>query len=190
MTDARITDAQQQDLCACEESKTNVIQVLNKARSMELLSIHQYMQQHYDLSDKDYGKFAANLKLIAIDEMRHAEEFAERIKELDGEPCTELSGRVIKGQDVKAVFPYNDNLEIDTMKKYNEFLKLCRDNGDGISARLFEDILKEEQEHENYFKDSAEHIEELGNSYLSKIAGTSSETGLGDHGFAINGKLD
>ena len=59
-----------------------VIAVLNKARAMELQAVHQYMNQHYGLDDMDYGELAANLKLIAIDEMRHAEQFAERIKEL------------------------------------------------------------------------------------------------------------
>jgi bacterioferritin len=48
---------------------------------MELHAIAQYMNQHYNLDDRDYGDMAAKIKLIAIDEMRHAEMFAERIKE-------------------------------------------------------------------------------------------------------------
>ena len=71
------------------QRKKNVIEVLNKARAMELLAIAQYMNQHYNLDDMDYGEMAAKVKLIAIDEMRHAEMFAERIKELAGEPTTE-----------------------------------------------------------------------------------------------------
>ena len=67
-----------------EQKKKNVIEVLNKARSMELHAIHQYMNQHYNLDDMDYGELAAKVKLIAIDEMRHAEMLAERIKELGG----------------------------------------------------------------------------------------------------------
>ncbi len=63
-----------------EEKKAKVIEVLNKARSMELQAIHQYMNQHYNLDDRDLGELAKNIKLIAIDEMRHAESFAERIK--------------------------------------------------------------------------------------------------------------
>ena len=65
-----------------ETRKANVVEALNKARSMELHAIHQYMNQHYNLDDMDYGELAANMKLIAIDEMRHCEMFAERIKEL------------------------------------------------------------------------------------------------------------
>ena len=46
-----------------------VIEVLNKARSMELYAVHQYMNQHYNLDDLDYGEFASKIKLIAIDEI-------------------------------------------------------------------------------------------------------------------------
>ena len=49
---------------------------MNKARTMELFAIHQYMNQHYNVDNMDYGDLAAKKKLIAIDEMRHAEMFA------------------------------------------------------------------------------------------------------------------
>ena len=82
---------------------------------MELHAIHQYMNQHYDLVDRDYGELAANVKLIAIDEMRHAEMFAERIKELGGEPTTEMADKVARGQEVDAMFPMDAGLEDATM---------------------------------------------------------------------------
>ena len=66
-----------------QATRQKIIEVLNKARSMELQAIHQYMNQHYNLDDMDYGELAANVKLIAIDEMRHAEMFAERRCETD-----------------------------------------------------------------------------------------------------------
>ena len=53
---------------------------------MELHAIHQYMTQHYDLDNMDYGDMAMKIKLIAIDEMRHAEMLADRIEELGGSP--------------------------------------------------------------------------------------------------------
>ena len=56
---------------------------------MEIQAIHQNMYPHYRLDDMDYGELAANVKLIALDEMRHSEAFAERINELGGEPTTE-----------------------------------------------------------------------------------------------------
>ncbi|MGD9083819.1 MAG: bacterioferritin [Desulfobacterales bacterium] len=171
-----------------EKRTQKVIEVLNKARAMELQAIHQYMNQHYNLDDLDYGELAAKLKLIAIDEMRHAETFAERIKELGGEPVTGHDGIVKKGQAVEGVFPFDANLEDHTIEVYNEFLLVCRENGDSISMKIFEEIIDEEQLHYNYFDNVDNHIKKLGDTYLAKIAGTSSSTGLGPSGFAVSGE--
>lgn len=110
-----------------ETRKANVVEALNKARSMELHAIHQYMNQHYNLDDMDYGELAANMKLIAIDEMRHCEMFAERIKELGGEPTSEVAGKVVKGQEVKAIYSSDSDSEDDTIFVYNELRKVCVD---------------------------------------------------------------
>jgi len=166
-----------------EQRKKKVIEVLNKARSMELQAIHQYMNQHYNLADMDYGDLAAKLKLIAIDEMRHAEMFAERIKELTGEPTADLAGKVEKGQKVEVIFPFDAHLEDDTMDIYNQFLLVCRENGDSTSIKLFETIVDEEQIHFNYFDNVSDHIKKLGASYLSQIAGTPAYTGPPSKGF-------
>lgn len=166
--------------------KDMVVEALNKARGMELYAISQYMNQHYNLDDDDFGKFAANLKLIAIDEMRHAEMFAERIKELDGEPTTAMEEKPVKGQDVKVVFGFNEGVEDHTIEVYNQLMQLCRDNGDNVSAKLFEGIIVEEQEHSSYFGNEAKHIKRLGDTYLSQVAGTPSSTGGFSKGFSLN----
>ena len=168
-----------------QERREKVIEVLNKARALELQAIHQYMNQHYNLDDMDYGELAAKVKLIAIDEMRHAEAFAERVKELGGEPTTEKAGSVKKRQAVEEIFPFDSEQEEETVEVYNQFLQVCRENGDSISMKLFEQIIDEEQIHMNYFDNVASHIKKLGQAYLARIAGTPASTGLGPSGFAI-----
>ncbi len=163
--------------------REKVIEVLNKARAMELHAIVQYMNQHYNLDDMDYGDMAAKVKLIAIDEMRHAEMFAERIKELGGEPTTEPAAKAVKGQGVDVIFSFDAKLEDDTIDAYNQFLSLCRDSGDSGSAKIFEAIIDEEQVHYNYFDNVNSHIDKLGQVYLAQVAGTPSETGLQTMGF-------
>jgi bacterioferritin len=54
--------------------------------------------------------------------------------------------------------------------------------------KLFEDVINEEQIHYNYFDNVGSHIEKLGDTYLAKIAGTPSSTGLGPSGFAVSGE--
>ena len=168
-----------------EERVKAVIEVLNKARGMELHAIHQYMNQHYNLDNMDFGELAAKVKLIAIDEMRHAEMFAERVKELAGEPVTESGSKVQKGQKVQEVFSFDAKLEDNTIDVYNQFATVCRENGDSISMKVFETIINEEQIHYNYFDNVDGHIKTLGDTYLAKIAGTPASTGLTPKGFAI-----
>ena len=167
-----------------EERSNAVIDVLNQARAMEIFAIQQYMNQHYNLDDMDYGDLAAKVKLIAVDEMRHAEMFAERIKELDGEPIAGDDNVVERGQAITKIFPFNATLEDDTIDSYNRFLLACRDNGDSTSMKLFETIIDQEQLHFNYFDDIREHIERLGDVYLAQIAGTPATSGLNSPGFA------
>ncbi|HCF05966.1 MAG: bfr [Desulfomicrobiaceae bacterium] len=170
-----------------EERRAKVIDALNQARGMELYAITQYMNQHYGLDAMDYGELAAKVKLIAIDEMRHAEMFAERIKELGGEPTTDPLGSLKKGQGVREIFPFDATLEDDTIDQYNQFVLVCRECGDSVSLKLFETIIEEEQAHMNYFDNVGNHIATLGDTYLSKIAGTSASTGPATKGFVLGG---
>ena len=153
------------------EERSKVIDALNIARGMELYAIHQYMNQHYFLDDADYGKLATVVKKIAIDEMKHAEEFAERIKNLGGDPCTGHTERIITAKDVRDIYGFDAKVEDGTIAKYNEFIKICREHNDQVTANIFEKIVDVEWEHYNYFDDVDRHIRELKESYLARMAG-------------------
>ena len=133
-----------------------VIDALNTARGMELQAISQYMVQHYTLDEMDYGKLCAYQKLIAIDEMRHAEKFAERVKELGGAPNCEKAGPI---------------------EVYDKFAKLCHECGDATTASIFEDVIREEEIHLGYYQQTANHIDKLGDAFLAKYAATSKHSG-------------
>ena len=183
MAKAKAKTAKAKSKSPVQKRRQAVIDVLNKARAMELTAIGQYMNQHYGLDDMDFGELAGQVKLIAIDEMRHAEMFAERIKELGGEPTIDKAGPVEKGQAVEAIFPFDALEEDKAITAYNKFLNICREVGDSVTAKIFEVVIDEEQAHYNYFDNVAGHIERLGAVYLAKIAGTSSATGLNTMGF-------
>ena len=57
------------------------------------------VQPNYNLDDMDYGEMAAKIKLVAIDEIRHAEMFAGRIKELGGRTGHRKAGRRLPGRN-------------------------------------------------------------------------------------------
>ncbi len=159
------------------DNRKKVIDALNKARSMELQAIHQYMIQHYLLDGMDYGKLCAYMKLIAIDEMRHAEKFAERIEALGGTATCDNAGPIEQPQTIKQIYPFDVNMEENTISTYAELAEVCDKCGDHPSADLFHEIIKEEAVHLGYYQDTQKHIDTLGDAYLAQVAGTSKHSG-------------
>ncbi|MDR3111288.1 MAG: hypothetical protein LBU65_16590 [Planctomycetaceae bacterium] len=158
-----------------DDKRAKVIAALNEARAMELQAIYQYMNHHYSLDDWDYGTLAVKMKKIAIDEMRHAEQFAERIKDINGNAGSEPIGKITHGHTIDNLYPFDAAAEEDTIERYNALMIECRESGDSVSATLFEKIINEEQDHFNYFDNTATHIKELKTSFLAKAAGTASD---------------
>jgi len=148
-----------------------VIDLLNAARSRELHAITQYMAQHYELEDQDFGKLATKFKEIAIQEMKHAEKLAERILFLKGEPTSKPDAVAKKGQTIQEMLKTNMGLEATAMKMYNEASVTCAAEKDQVSKEIFEELLKDEEEHYNYFENVKDHIDKLGAAYLATLTG-------------------
>jgi bacterioferritin len=148
-----------------------VIDLLNEARSRELTAITQYMAQHYELEDQDYGKLAKVMKEIGIQEMKHAEALAERILFLKGTPTTKPDAVAKKGEEIPAMLATDIALEAQAIKMYNEAAGICAQEKDQISKQLFEKLLGEEEDHLNQFENIQGHIEKLGAAYIVTLAG-------------------
>ena len=148
-----------------------VIDLLNQAREREIGAISQYMIHHYELEDKDFGKLASKLKETAIAEMKHAEKLAERILFLKGEPTSKPDGLSKKGQKIAEMLNTNMALEAAAMKMYNEASLVCAAEKDQISKELFEELLKDEEDHFNYFENVKDHLDKLGAAYLTTLIG-------------------
>jgi bacterioferritin len=146
-----------------------VIGLLNEAREKELTAISQYMTHHYELEDCDFGKLASKLKEIGIAEMKHAEKLAERILFLDGEASTKPDGVAKKGQEILDMLKTNIGLESQAIKMYNEAALVCAAEKDQISKELFEELLKDEEDHLNTFENIRDHVEKLGAPYLATL---------------------
>jgi bacterioferritin len=129
------------------------------------------MAQHYELEDSDFGKLASKFKEIGIAEMKHAEKLAERILFLKGEPTSKPDGVAKKGQKIPEMLTTNMALESAAMKMYNEAAMVCAAEKDQISKELFEELLKDEEDHFNYFENVKDHIGKLGAAYLATLVG-------------------
>ena len=148
-----------------------VVQLLNDARARELLAISQYMVHHYELEDADFGKLGSKMKVVAIEEMKHAEDLAERILFVGGEVVTKPSGEAKKGQAIADMLKTDIEIEDDAIKMYNEAAKVCAAEGDHISKQIFEKLLADEEEHLDMFQNILNHVQKIGDAYLATLTG-------------------
>jgi len=139
-----------------------VIDLLNQARARELTAIIQYMAQHYELEDQDFGKLAGKLKETGIAELKHAEKLAERILFLNGGPTSKPDGLAKKGQQITEMLNTDIGLEAAAVKMWNEAAITCAAEKDQISKQLFEELLKDEEGHLDMFENIKDHIDKLG----------------------------
>jgi len=148
-----------------------VVELLNAARAGELTAILQYMAQHYELENQDYGKLAKFLKKTAITEMKHAELLADRILFLGGVPTSKPDAEAKKGQSITDMLATDIALEADAIGKYNASAKACAEALDHVSKDIFEKLLGDENGHLDEFQNLKEHADQLGAAWLAQQTG-------------------
>jgi bacterioferritin len=134
-----------------------LLELLNKAIARELQVSIQYMWQH--VLWKGVKGFAVKdeLKKIAIVEMKHAEEIAERLAYLGGIPTTKPDP-IFVGENLKEMLEKDKEDEENAIKLYKEIIKKAEEEGDITTADLFKKILADEEEHHDTFTGLLEEV--------------------------------
>lgn len=123
---------------------------LNDAIAREIQVSVQYMWQHVTVRGVNAEAVGGVFKKIAITEMKHAEEIAERLDYLGGVPTTKPTPITV-GSNLKEMLSIDKKAEEEAISLYKEIIKLAEKEGDVVTKRLFEQILADEEEHHNQF---------------------------------------
>jgi bacterioferritin len=127
-----------------------LLELLNKGIARELRVSIQYMWQHV-LAKGIEGAIVENLfREIAIAEMKHAEDLAERLVFLDGVPTTSYEPVHI-GHTLADMLKENVQAEEEAISLYKEAIQVASKEGDFTTRRLLEEILSQEEEHLDTF---------------------------------------
>ena len=106
----------------------------------------QYMWQHVLVTGIKGAVAEDVFKEIAITEMKHAEEIAERLAYLGGTP-TVKPDPIVVGSDLEEMLRLDEKAEEEAIILYKQTIKVASDENDFTTRRLFEEILAEEEEH-------------------------------------------
>lgn len=129
-------------------AKKELIDALNQDLALELGAITQYMWHHAMAEGKESPAISDLFKKISIVEMKHAEAFAERIVYLGGTPITKPA-EIKMGGDLKKMMEDDLAGERHAIKQYKAHRKLAIELDDPITARMLEEIIRDEEEHDD-----------------------------------------
>jgi bacterioferritin len=127
-----------------------LLELLNKGIARELQVSIQYMWQHILVRGIKSVAVEGIFKDIAVTEMKHAEEIAERLAYLGGTP-TIKPDPIFVGSDLEEMLKLDEKAEEEAVTLYKTTIKVAREEDDVTTRRLFEKILAEEEEHIDTF---------------------------------------
>lgn len=139
-----------------------VIEYLNKGLRSELTAINQYWLHYRILDNWGFRDLAKKWKAESIEEMHHADKFAERILFLEGFPNMQVLDPLRIGQTVKEVMECDLAAEIDARNLYQEAATYCHSVKDYVSRDLFESLMKDEEHHIDFLETELDLIKKVG----------------------------
>lgn len=136
-----------------------VYTVLNAALASEIICVLRYQQHYYMTTSVYQEQLQALFKEHWQDEQQHLEAIAERIKQLGGVPNLNPEGITKRGfSSFSSGHTLADLLREDLLaervviKIYSDIIAFFG-AADPVSRRLFEDILKDEEDHADEIAD-------------------------------------
>ena len=146
-----------------------VIDYLNKALYNELTAINQYFLHAKMLKNWGLKELAEHEYHESIDEMKHADQLADRILFLEGLPNFQALGKLRIGEGPVEIFECDLALEMDAVPLLREAIAYCESVSDFVSRALLADILESEEEHIDWIETQLELVARLGEqNYLAR----------------------
>ncbi|MFI0486272.1 bacterioferritin [Actinomadura sp. 9N215] len=152
------------------EGDREIIGLLNEQLTAELTAINQFFLHAKMQQDWGYTRIAEHTRSESHDEMKHAERLTERILFLEGMPNYQKLNPLRIGQNVPEQLRGDLALELENVARLRPGIELMRARGDVTSARIFEEILADEEEHVDYLETELGLTDSLGESnYLQRL---------------------
>ena len=157
------------------KGEPKVIERLNEALKLELGAINQYWLHYRLTADWGYAKFAKKEREESIEEMQHADKLIDRIIFLEGHPNLQTVAPLYIGQDIKEVLECDLKGEYEAREHYKESREICRDLGDYVSMKIFEELLTDEEGHIDFLETQLDLLAKIGEERYAMLNAVSAD---------------
>ncbi|WP_165170146.1 MULTISPECIES: bacterioferritin [unclassified Adlercreutzia] len=138
-----------------------LIDTLNDLLADELTAINQYMLHAEMCEDWGYAQLHEEYERRAITEMRHAEKLMARILFLEGTPVVSKLNKMTIGATVPEQVDNDHELELETVRRYNEAIVLAGEVLDYATRDMLTEILSDEDRHVDEIEELQDQIEQM-----------------------------
>ena len=139
-----------------------VVDLLNDALTFELSVTNTYFLHARMLDNWGLSKLGKVFYDISIDEMKDADALINRILMFDGHPNVQKLNAITIGESAEEMLRLALESEKAAVKQFNASAQECHDLGDHGTASVFEEMVRDEESHADYFESQLDAIELVG----------------------------
>lgn len=152
-----------------QPASPRVVELLNEALTFELTVTNTYFLHARMLDNWGLGKLGKVFYDLSIDEMRDADDLINRILMFDGHPNVQRLGAITVGETAEEMLTLALDSEKIAVASFNASAQECHDLGDHGTAAVFEEMVRDEEKHADWFEAQLDAIERVGlQQYLAQ----------------------
>lgn len=135
---------------------------LQKALSMELTAVHQYLLHAHVLEDLGLTTLAAKMREEMQEELGHAGRFIDRILFLEGDPKVSEDKAARRADTLKELFEADLADEHEAIAFYTKAANEAREDSDIGTLTMFQEIVLDEEGHMDWLRQQLDLIKRIG----------------------------
>jgi bacterioferritin len=139
-----------------------VVELLNDALTFELTVTNTYFLHARMLDNWGLSRLGKVYYDLSIDEMKDADALINRILMFDGHPNVQRLNNIAVGEQPEEMLRLALDSEKAAVAQFNASAKQCHDLGDHGTAAVFEEMVRDEERHADFFEAQLAAIERVG----------------------------
>ena len=152
-----------------QPASPRIVDLLNDALTFELTVTNTYFLHARMLDSWGFGRLGKVFYDLSIDEMRDADDLINRILLFDGHPNVQRLNAIQVGENAEEMLRLALESEKAAVAQFNASAKECHELGDHGSAAVFEEMVRDEEKHADWFESQLDAIERVGvHQYLAQ----------------------
>jgi bacterioferritin len=152
-----------------QPASPRVVELLNDALTFELTVTNTYFLHARMLDNWGFPRLGKVFYDLSIDEMKDADALINRILLFDGHPNVQRLNAITVGEDAHEMLRLALSSEVAAVAQFNASAEECHQLGDHGTASVFEEMVREEEVHADWFESQLDAIDRVGlQQYLAR----------------------